>query len=120
MLPDLVVLRTVIAAKPAAFQTLMDFGLSVNHPIDKIGSPLTVAIQRQDIKMVQFLLSRGADADDQYWIPNDTVLARAAYLPSLEILTLLLEHCAEIQGSRALKDAAESGHIDAARLLLAR
>ncbi|KAH8701858.1 ankyrin repeat-containing domain protein [Talaromyces proteolyticus] len=120
VLPDLVVLRTITGAKPAAFQTLMDFGLSVNHPMDKIGSPLTVAIQRQDVEMVRFLLSKGADANDQYWIPNDTVLARAASLPSLEILTLLLEHGAKIQGSKALKSAAENGRIDAATMLLAR
>jgi len=120
MVPDLVVLRTITGAKPNAFQTLMDFGLSVNHPMDKIGSPLTVAIQRQDVEMVRFLLSKGADANDQYWIPNDTVLARAASLPSLEILTLLLEHGAKIQGSKALKGAAESGRIDAATMLIAR
>jgi ankyrin repeat protein len=119
-LPDLVVLCTVRGGKTAAFQTLLDFGLSVNHPLDKIGSPLTIAIQRQDVEMVRFLLRKGADANDQYWIPNDTVLARAASLPSLEILTLLLEYGAEIEGSRALMGAAESGCIDAATVLLAR
>lgn len=120
LLPDLVVLRTIKGAKPAAFQTLMDFGLSVNHPMDKIGSPLTVAIQRQDVEMVRFLLSKGADANDEYWIPNDTVLARAASLPSLAILALLLEHGAKVAGSKALKGAAENGRIDAATMLLAR
>ena len=86
-------LKSAIAA---TFQTLMDFGLRINHPMDKIGSPLTVAIQRQDVEMVRFLLSKGADANDQYWISNDTVLARAKSHPSLEILTLLLEHGAKI------------------------
>ncbi|KAH8422609.1 ankyrin repeat domain-containing protein [Aspergillus melleus] len=118
-LPDFVLMRTMKGAKPAAFQTLLDFGLCVNHPMDKIGSPLTVAIQRQDVEMVRFLLSKGADANDQYWIPNDTVLARAASLPSLEIMTLLLEHGASVQSSQALKGAAESGHVDAATVLLA-
>ncbi|KAJ5096121.1 hypothetical protein NUU61_005477 [Penicillium alfredii] len=117
LLPDFVVLRTIKGAKPAAFQTLMDFGLPINHPMDKIGSPITVAIQRQDVEMVRFLLSKGADANDQYWIPNDTVLARAASLPSLEIVTLLLKHGADVQGSQALKGAAESGRIDAATVL---
>ncbi len=88
--------------------------------MDKIGSPLTVAIQRQDVDMVRFLLSKGADPNDQYWIPNDTVLARAASLPSQEILNLLLEQGAKIQGSKALKGAAEGGRIDAATVLLAR
>ncbi|CRG83926.1 hypothetical protein PISL3812_01282 [Talaromyces islandicus] len=119
-LTDLVVLRTVTASKPAVFQTLMDFGLSVNHPMDKIGSPLTVAIQRQDVEMVRFLLGKGADANDMYWIPPDTVLARAASLSSLEVMALLLEHGATIEGSRALMGAAESGNIDAATVLLAR
>ncbi|XHG07054.1 hypothetical protein AWENTII_010220 [Aspergillus wentii] len=118
VLPDLVVLRTVQASKPAAFQTLMDFGLPVNHPMDKIGSPLTVAIQRQDVEMVRFLLSKGADANDIYWIPFDSVLARAASLPSLEIVNLLLQHGANVQSSNALKGAAECGRINAATILL--
>ncbi|OJJ01788.1 hypothetical protein ASPVEDRAFT_83315 [Aspergillus versicolor CBS 583.65] len=117
-LPDLVVLRTIKGSKPAVFQTLMDFGLCVHHPMDKIGSPLTVAIQRQDVEMVRFLLSKGADANDQYWIPNETVLARAASLPSLEIMTLLLEYGANVQTSQALMGSAESGRIDTATILL--
>ena len=117
-LPDYVLDRTLKGGRPAVVQTLLDFGLNVNHPMDKIGSPLTVAIQRQDVEMVRFLLSKGADANDQYWIPFDSVLERAAYLPSLEIVTLLLEYGANVQTSRALKGAAESGHIDAAVLLL--
>lgn len=75
----------------------MDFGLNVNHPMDKIGS-LTVTTQRQDVEMVRFLVRKGANANDQYWIPNDTILARAASLPSLEILNLLLKYGAKIQG----------------------
>lgn len=49
--PDLVVLRTLKGAKPDAFQTLMDFGLGVDHLMDKIGSPLTFrdpAARRRD------------------------------------------------------------------------
>lgn len=118
MLPDFVVLRTIRGAKPAAFQTLMDFGLSVHHLMDKIGTPITVAIRRQDLEMVRFLLSKGADPNDQYWIPNDTVLARAAYLPSLKIVALLLEHGANVQTSQALMGAAESGRVDSATILL--
>ena len=118
--PDLAIMCAIKGAKPAVFQTLLDFGLNVNHNIEKIGSPLTVVVQRQDVEMVRFLLSKGADANEQYWIPNDSVLARAASLPSLEILALLLEHGAKIQGSKALKGAAEGGRIDAATMLLAR
>ncbi|KAJ6135022.1 hypothetical protein N7512_000182 [Penicillium capsulatum] len=116
--PEFVLMRTIQGGKPAVFQTLMDFGLSVNYPMDKIGSPLTVVIQRQDVEMARFLLSKGADANDSYWIPFESVLSRAASLPSLEIVTLLLKYGADIHRSQALKGAAETGQIDAATLLL--
>lgn len=93
--------------------------MSVHYIMDKTGSPLTVAILRKDVKMVRFLLSKGANANDTYWLPPETVLARAAKLPSLEIMKLLLEHGAKIEGSRALVGAAEGGNIDAATVLLA-
>lgn len=117
--PDLVVRRTLQASKPAAFQTLMDFGLSIHHILDKTGTPITLAVYRQDVEMVRFLLSKGANPNDFTWVCWQTVLSCAASLPSVEILSLLLGNGGKIQGSQSLLGAAETGHIDAATMLLA-
>ncbi|KAF2018278.1 ankyrin [Aaosphaeria arxii CBS 175.79] len=120
VLPDLVVLYAAKGGKPSVMQTLIDYGLHVDHQMDKIGSPLAVAIINNNVELVQFLLSKGADPNDMYWIPQDTFLSAAAALPSTEILTLLLDHGADVESSMALNGAAEKGRIESAKILLDR
>lgn len=101
-------------------QTLLDAGMDVDHEIDKIGTPLGVAILRQNVEMVRFLLGKGANANEIGWMPPITFLARAASRPSLDILIALLDHGAKIAGSGALFTAAEAGNVAAAEVLLER
>ncbi|KAK2596105.1 hypothetical protein QQS21_006452 [Conoideocrella luteorostrata] len=115
---DLVVLRAVQSSSPGVVQTLLDAGMMIDHQMDKIGPPLGVAITSQSIEMVKFLLNKGANANNVGWIPPVTFLARAAALPSRDILIALLEHGAEIPGSGALFAASEAGNVGAAEVLL--
>ena len=115
---DLVIYRAAMGGKPQVMQTLMDFGLGVDHEIDKMGSPLSIAIREEKVDMVRFLLEKGADPNGMYWIPPETFLIKAASLPSSNILKSLLDYGAKLQGSAALKGAAEEGRVDSAKVLL--
>lgn len=117
---DLVVLRAVESSSTSVVQTLLDAGMKVDHQIDKIGTPLGVAILRQSVEMVTFLLDKGANANEIGWMPPISFLARAASLPSRDILIALLDHGAKSSGSGALFMAAETGNIPAVEVLLDR
>ncbi|KAG6037307.1 hypothetical protein E4U41_005208 [Claviceps citrina] len=117
---DLVVLRAVQSSSPGVVQALLDAGMMVDHEMDKMGPPLGVAITDQNVAMVDFLLGKGANANAVNWIPPRTFLARAAALPSTDIVVALLEHGARVQGSGALFAASEAGNLAAARVLLQR
>ncbi|GAO15342.1 hypothetical protein UVI_02010090 [Ustilaginoidea virens] len=120
LLPDLVVLRAVQSSSPSVVQTLIDAGMHVDHNMDKIGSPLSMAIRTQSLEMVKFLLDRGANANEMLWIPHITLLALAAEQPCQDILAAMLEHGAKLSGSGALYAAAGVGNTASAQFLLGR
>ena len=120
VISDYVVLRAATGGKPPVMQALMDFGLHVDHNIDKVGTPLGLAVLCQKADMVRFLLSKGADPNGMYWIPPDVYLVEAASLASPDILNTLLDHGADVADLMALKGAAEGGRIDSAKILLDR
>ncbi len=115
---DLVVYRATRGGKPHVMQTLMDFGLTPDHEIDKMGSPLGIAIRGEKVDMVRFLLEKGADPNGMYWIPPESFLLKAASLNSPDIMKALQDHGAKLKGSMALRGAAKNGRIDSAKILL--
>ncbi|CEJ93649.1 hypothetical protein VHEMI09225 [[Torrubiella] hemipterigena] len=117
---DLVIMRAVQSSSTGVVQALLDAGMHVDQEIDKVGTPLSLAIATQNVEMVRFLLGRGANANGMEWLPPVTFLARAASFKSQQILLSLLDHGAKVHGSSALYNAAEYGHIDNVELLLAR
>lgn len=117
---DLVIMRAVQSSSTGVVQALLDAGMHVDQEIDKVGTPLSLAIATQNVEMVRFLLERGADANGMEWLPPVTFLARAASFKSQEILLALLDHGAKVDGSSALYSAAEYGHVNSVELLLTR
>ena len=120
LMSDYVAVAAARSGNPSVMQALLDFGMEVDHEIDKVGAPLSIAINCQKVELVRFLLGKGADPNGMYWIPPEVYLVKAASLPEPDILNLLLDHGAEVEGSMALKGAAEEGRVDNARILLER
>ena len=77
-----------------------------------------MAISQQLPEKTQFLLSKGVNPNSWGFLPEDTLLSRAARYPSVENVNLLLEYGAQVPGSHALRLAAENGNFDVARRLL--
>ncbi|KAG6005293.1 hypothetical protein E4U21_000268 [Claviceps maximensis] len=122
---DLVIHRAVLSSQPPVVQALLDAGMEVDCYLDKIGTPLLLAIQNQDAVMTRFLLDKGANPNETSWVMHDSLLALVAgHQPpsssSRDVLVALLDHGARIPGSRALYAAARAGNLAAAELLLER
>jgi hypothetical protein len=120
IMPDLVVMEAGAGGEPRVMQTLMDFGMPVDLIMDKVGTPLSVAIPNGKHELVRFLLAKGANPNDQFWISFEPFLMRAASLPKPDIMVALLDNGARMKGGRALEGAAEKGRIEAAEILLKR
>ncbi|KAF2276883.1 ankyrin [Westerdykella ornata] len=117
---DLVVDRAAAGGVPDVIQALLDAGLAVDHEVDRVGTPLGIAIINRKLELIRFLLAKGADPNGMYWVPPITFLHMAAELGSTTIMELLLDHGAVVQGTAALEGAARVGSIEAAQLLLER
>jgi cytochrome c551/c552 len=115
---DYVVYLSAVGGAPDTMQALLDSGLGLNHQIERMGSPLGIAIRFGKIDLIRFLLAKGADPNDQYAFPPISLLNQAALLRSTAIMQLLLDYGAAVEGSMALQGAAETGCIEAAALLL--
>lgn len=102
------------------FQVLFDHGMSVDINLERAISPLAEAVARNQPELTKFLLSKGANPEQHYTFDKDTILGAAARLPKPEILTMLLDHGARIEGSQALRQASEYGRIRNAEILLQR
>ena len=89
----------------------MDCYLDANSDF---GTPLGIAVDNDDIRMVKFLLNDGAHADAD-GCSGGTPLHRAAKSGSMRILRLLLDRMEE---QRREEDLEEEGHIDVVSLLL--
>ncbi|VUC22921.1 unnamed protein product [Clonostachys rosea] len=94
--------------------------MHVDEDIEKMGPPLSIAIRTQSLEMVNFLLETGEYVNGVEWIPPVRFLASAAKLPSLDVLSALLDHGATLPGSLALRTAAGAGNIGAVEMLLER
>ena len=117
-MPDYVVYQAAAGGAPNVMQALLDAGLGLDHQVERIGSPLGIAILWGQLDLIRFLLAKGADPNGPYAFPPISFLNQAALLRSTTIMQLLLDHGAAVQGSMALQGAAEGGCISAAGLLL--
>ena len=117
-MPNYVVYRAAAGGVPDTLQALMDVGLPLNHAVERLGSPLGIAILYQNLDLVRFLLARGADPNSYYPFPRISLLQQAALLQSMVIMRLLINHGATMRGSKALQGAAQAGSVDAAALAL--
>ena len=105
-------------------QVLLDKGVDVNTqtPYNKL-TPLHIAVQGNDTKMVKFLISKGADVNAKYFVPRDydfeyefdnmekfhnienlglTPLCMAAAFNSVESAKILLKNGANVNGENNL------------------
>jgi len=104
---------------------LLEYGAEVNALVPNFGTVLNAAVYWQKTSCVRKLLAHGADVrcNEKYGCP----LERAASKGNVDIMSLLLEHGAEVNclaamsgGFRtsALQNAAGHGHKKAVELLL--
>jgi ankyrin repeat protein len=118
VMSDYVVYMAAAGGIPSSVQTLIDSGMALDHIVERIGSPLGIAIINNRVDLVRFLLEKGANPNQQYEFPFVSLLNKAASIGSLPIMQLLLDHGAVIPDSKALIGAAEEGRIEAAEFLL--
>lgn len=88
-------------------RALVQNGVSVNDSV-RYGTPLYCAVSYNDVRMIRFLLSLGADVNSVSYQQNPaTALGKAASLKNVEVFMLLLEHGANISCTVAGKDLLE-------------
>ncbi|KAJ4376860.1 hypothetical protein N0V86_006296 [Didymella sp. IMI 355093] len=118
VMTDFVVYRAAAGGATCTMQELMDAGLKLNHEVERLGSPLGIAIGHGKLDLVRFLLAKGANPNNEIGFPPVSLLHQAALRRSTVIMQLLLDHGATMPGSGALQGAAEAGDIEAAALAL--
>lgn len=116
--PYLSIVAAVETNDLSIFQSLLDQGVKVDANLERAITPLAVAVAMELEQITTFLLSKGADPNRHYSFEKDTLLGRAAGGQSLGILEALLRYGANVEGSQALRQAAEQGRIENARRLL--
>ncbi|PHH87896.1 hypothetical protein CDD83_8272 [Cordyceps sp. RAO-2017] len=98
------------------FRVFLDFGIDPNISLDVAGSPLAQAVATNQLRLTEYLLSKGADPNGYYM--SNTLLGVAARLPDADVLRVLLLNGAQVAGSRALQQAAQYWRIQSAEVLL--
>ncbi|GAM91131.1 hypothetical protein ANO11243_091780 [Dothideomycetidae sp. 11243] len=106
------------SGEPQVFQTLLDYGMSVQAAPERFTSPFEFALAHHDFVISEFLLSRGASIYGNGEPLGDSSLHNAARRGDTDALQFLLDHGAKIHGTNALEGAAKSGCVPTAELLL--
>jgi ankyrin repeat protein len=105
-------------------QILLDPTYPINEINEKQESPLLVATHQNNVEIAKLLIDAGADVNQQDEIQDSPYLYAGAE-GRTEILAYILEHANPDQsvrnrfGGNALIPAAEKGHIENVKLLLA-
>jgi hypothetical protein len=99
--------------------------VDVNHVVDRTGTLLAMLVSGSQIgdrlPLIEYLLDNGADIRYRAeWQGNLKLLAAAAGFSSPEVIALLFDHSAELQGSGAVMVASEHGKLKNLELLLSR
>ena len=102
----------------SVIKLFFEYGMKPDHDLHWGINPMARAISRGNIDLARFLLSRGAKPSGRYIQPEDTFLGAAARLAKPDMLNLLIEHGVKVEGSQALRQAAENGQVHNAKILL--
>ena len=92
--------------------------VDVNHYIPWYGDMLSNAATANDLEWAKLCLEHGADPNLNLYEEHKSILAAAAELASLEMVTLLVENKARVKGSGAIVMAAEEGKLEMVQYLL--
>ncbi|MGC3940947.1 ankyrin repeat domain-containing protein [Roseobacter sp. EG26] len=97
----------------------LDAGCPVDQPTKGDTTPLSLAAQQGDLKVMRLLMRRGAIVDRRSQVNQMTALGWASYLGQQHAVKLLIHHGALSKGgSNALFRAALKGRIGTIQLLL--
>ncbi|KAL8655269.1 MAG: hypothetical protein Q9226_003110 [Calogaya cf. arnoldii] len=106
------------------FAVLLDEGgLDVNHELECAGDVLKAAVDHGNIELVKYLFSKGADPNsDRCAIHGDNIAIIVAIIGdrnehSSEMLRVLFENGTKLEGTGALRAAAEHGNLGAVELI---
>ena len=102
----------------SVFKLFFDYGMEADYNLERACNTTAVAIASGKVDLARFFLSRGAKPTGRYLQPEDTYLGAAARLPEPDMLKLLIEHGAKLEGSQALRQAVERGQVHNANILL--
>ncbi|KAG7006054.1 hypothetical protein G7Y79_00016g040390 [Physcia stellaris] len=94
--------------------------VDINHYIPWYGDMLSNAATANDLEWAKLCLEHGADPNLNLYEEHKSILAAAAELASLEMVTLLVENKARVKGSGAIVMAAEEGKFEVVEYLLDR
>ncbi|GFF32228.1 hypothetical protein IFM51744_01708 [Aspergillus udagawae] len=114
-----VVLIALESGDIATFQTLLDFGVSINEDMHYSGTPLISALFHNHDALLEFLFSKGVDPNKGnwgHWLPTLSVAVR--FSKDLKWVQRLLDAGAKIEGTGALHIAAFQGDLARMKLLL--
>ncbi|KAK7440999.1 hypothetical protein VKT23_016780 [Stygiomarasmius scandens] len=106
------------AGSLSVVQALVKAGYNVNNNIKHDGNALQLAVNRNRVDIVEWLLENGADPlpyppDDPVYPYSLLILTEAAERASPEVISLLTNRgCVPIKHSRALERAAHAGKIE--------
>ncbi|KIN03104.1 hypothetical protein OIDMADRAFT_178813 [Oidiodendron maius Zn] len=112
--------RASIAGSKEVFDSLIARGWDINSRVGYRGDALMISAEIDNLDMIQFLLSRGADPNANYSGGMFRALEVAAFHASVPVLDALLNSGAVLKGRSALCNAAEQGRTDVVAYLLDR
>ena len=92
--------------------------VDINHYIPWYGDILSNAATANDLEWAKLCLEHGADPNLNLYEEHKSILAAAAELASLEMVTLLVDNRAHVKGSGAIVMAAEEGKLGVVQYLL--
>ncbi|KAF2145311.1 uncharacterized protein K452DRAFT_315586 [Aplosporella prunicola CBS 121167] len=102
------------------FKALVARGWNVSSNLGHAGDALVLAVREDNLDLVQFLLSHGADPNANFDIFGWRSLEVAVCWSSIPVIEALLNAGAKLKGSSALQRAAYTGRTDVLVFLLDR
>ena len=92
------------------FIFFFEYGMRPNHSLERAGVLIGLAIEMNKVNLVEFLIQQGGNPTGYYGIfREDTYIGAAARRPSSDMLNLLIESGSKLEGSQALRQAADHG-----------
>ena len=89
----------------AAMQSLLSSGLDPNTHFGYNGTPMTMAVEADELPLVKLMLSSGGDVNQAASIDHKPSLWFAVCNENPEMVKFLLDNGAKLQGSGALHQA---------------